>query len=194
MNFEVMDNMKTKFLIFFLVIFIISCERFQNNILKDCIISNEFFDETEDTISGFLKKEILLQTPYGYMKTGPIGFDTGYQFDFMIYKNNRPKKIWLIENTKIKIDTMNFTVPAFSENKYSYIDFYDNYSIKTCRNAEPVLYSGLNIPKYSVFHFTPNGNLDCIVIYGETDFNGIRLQDGTVINVKNHNLEIKEYK
>jgi hypothetical protein len=110
----------------------------------------------------------------------------------LIYKNNIPKKIWCIEKANIKIDSMSFSIPSFSENKFSSVDFYDNFSIKTCRNAEPVFYSSLLIPKYSVLHFTKNGNLDSIVIYGETVLNGKTIKDGTVIKVKNRNLELEK--
>lgn len=193
MNLGGMVSMKNKFYVVFLLIFFItSCKKAQDIILKDYIVNNEFMDENEDGISGFLKEKISLLTPYGYMKIGPIGFDTGYQFDFLIYKNNIPKKIWLIEKANIKIDSMNVSIPDFTENKFSSVDFYDNFSIKTCRNAEPVFYSSLLIPKYSVLHFTKNGNLDCVVIYGETDINGKKIKDGTVIRVKNRNLEIDE--
>ena len=186
-------SMKNKFyIVFLLTFFIISCKKSQNIILRDYIVNNEFMDEDDDSISGFLKEKISLLTPYGYMKLGPIGFDTGYQFDFFIYLNNIPKKIWCIEKAKIKIDSMSFSIPSFTENKFSSIDFYDNFSIKTCRNAEPVFYSSLLIPKYSVLHFTKNGNLDSIVIYGETVLNGKTIKDGTVIKVKNRNLELEK--
>ncbi len=190
MNSEVMDSMKNRFSVILLIMFvIISCKTHNVN-LKDYIINNEFFDEDDDSISGFLKESITLKTPYGKMKIGPIGFDTGYQFDFLIYKNNIPKKIWLIEKVKIKVDKINFNIPTFSENQFSYVDFYDNYSIKNCRNAESILYLDLLIPKYSVLHFTRNGKIDSIVIYGETNYNGKKLEDGTIIKVKHNSIVV----
>ncbi len=191
MNSEDMDNMKNRLLLILLVCFaLISCKTTSNVILKDYINNDEFMDEDEESISGFLRETITLKTPYGKMKTGPIGFDTGYQFDFLIYKNNIPKKIWLIEKAKINIDKMNFYIPTFSENQFSYVDFYDNYSIKTCRNSETIMYLDLLIPKFSVLNFSKDGKLDCIVIYGETSFKGKILEDGTIIKIKNNNIEV----
>ena len=49
-------SMKNKFyIVFLLTFFIISCKKSQNIILRDYIVNNEFMDEDDDSISGFLK-------------------------------------------------------------------------------------------------------------------------------------------
>ena len=59
MNLGGMVSMKNKFYVVFLLIFFItSCKKAQDIILKDYIVNNEFMDENEDGISGFLKEKI----------------------------------------------------------------------------------------------------------------------------------------
>lgn len=78
---------------------------------------------------------------------------------------------------------MTFTIPSFSKCNFSYIDFYDNYSIKQCRTSEPIFYKNFYIPECSVLCFYKSGELEYFVIHKDTEFNGIKLTDGTVVYV-----------
>lgn len=95
MNFVVTDSIAVnKSIIIFLCIFCFSCVTKDNYYSK--LVPESIFTE-DGVICGFLKNDIIVNTPYGKMKAAAVGYISGYFFDFSYYENGNLDTIWLRE-------------------------------------------------------------------------------------------------
>jgi hypothetical protein len=134
---------------------------------------------TEDgRTSGFLKKDITVQTPYGEMEAAALGWESGHFFDFSYYKNGNLNIIWLRNEITILYDTMSLTLKTFEPGKVTNVVFFDNFNIKTCKTKNEVTYLDTKIPANTCFHFNRDGTLQNFVIYQDWIFENIFYPDG----------------
>lgn len=180
--------MKCKISLFVFLFSLVSCVNSKIN-YEDFIVQNDFKCEENGIIYGFLREDIEIKTPYGTMRVGPIGFESGYHYDFAVYNNNVPAKIWLTESASVFIDNMQITIPSYYDNEYSYIDFHNNFVIKQCRIMEPVTFDGFNIPRDTALHFDKNGKLECFVVLEDVLFRGKAIKAFTQMNISNGKIQ-----
>ena len=179
MSSVVMDRIVNKLLIpVFVLLFISNSSCKTNKMDYASLLKPESIDSEDDHISGFLKEDIIVKTPYGEMKAAAVGYESGYFFDFSYYKNGNLAKIWLREEETIIYDTMIITLPSFEPDKLLCIDFFDNFNIKTCKAKNEVTYLGVKLSANTCFHFNEDGTLRSFTLYQDWYFENVLFLDG----------------
>jgi hypothetical protein len=203
-NFVVTGNLVNKgFLFIFVISFLTSCIIIPPSKYKDNFIYSSFFEdnfgEADDVECGFLKHDIRVSTPYGVMIVAAHGRDSGYFFDFACYKHGTISMLWPRKRKTVKIDNMHITIPSVSEiakDRYSPVEFFDNFTIKYCITLLDTRFLDYIIPGKTGLHFGRDGKLKSFVICKDWSYNDIRYDDGQEFIVKDDLIfpKIKEYK
>jgi len=186
-----MGNTVNKF-IFFLIICVNLCACITQKTDYTSFLHPEYILVEGDQISGWLKEDIIIETPYGKMKAAAIGGKSGYLFDLICYGNGNPKIIWLRDDTDIIYDSMHITLPAFRGGARG-VFFHKNFKIERCRNKNEVEYMGIFIPANSSLHFDENGKLCRLTVEQDWMVDGVMYYIGQNFNIIDKKI-VPDYK
>jgi hypothetical protein len=182
-----MDNIVNKLLFIVLIyIFFFSCVTQREDYMP--ALEPEYINVEDGIIYGFLKKDIILNTPYGEVKAAAVGWESGYFFDFAYYENGNLAKIWLREEKMITIDSMTIVLPSFVHGKLLCVDFFKNFNISFCKGINEVTYLGVKLPANTAFHFWENGTLRSFTIYQDWVFENILYLDSQQFQIINKKI------